>query len=92
MEWWQIQELLITMAVIVGVLVPVFAFSYRLLVRPARRERNRLPGGDDGAAEAFREVRLDSIERQLEELDASVRRLVEVAEFERQLKSGKAEE
>ena len=32
------------------------------------------------------------MERQLEDLEASVRRLVEVTEFDRQLKSGKRSE
>jgi hypothetical protein len=89
MEWWQIQELMITAAVIAGVLIPVFALTNRFLVQPARKERNLLQKGEDQAAEAIRDERLDNMERQLEALEESVRRLVDVTEFDRQLKSGK---
>lgn len=89
MEWWQIQELMITGAVIVGVLVPVFAFTYRFLTKTSRRDLNRLQGAQDPSVEVLRDARLDNMERQLEQMEASVQRLVEVTEFDRQLKSGK---
>ena len=92
MEYWQIQELLITSAIIVGVLVPVFAFTYRFLTKTSRRDQERLREPRDREAEAIRDARLDNMERQLEDLEASVRRLVDVTEFDRQLKSGKARE
>jgi hypothetical protein len=88
MEWWQIQELMITAAVIAGVLIPVFALTNRFLVQPARKNRELFSEGEDSAAEAIRDQRLDHMERQLEDLEASVRRLVEATEFDRQLKSG----
>ena len=82
-EWWQIQELMITLAVIVGVLVPVFALTLRLLTKP--------PGGRKLKKEsdvALRhDQRLDHMERQLEELEGRVRRLVEATEFDRQLEA-----
>lgn len=89
MEWWAIQELLITVAIIVGVLVPVFALTYRFVLRPAWRDKNPLPKGPDLHVEAMRDARLDNMERQLDDLEASVKRLVEVTEFDRQLKAGR---
>jgi len=89
MEYWQIQELMITSAIIAGVLVPIFAFTYRFLTRTSGRNRKLPPPTSDPSAEALRDVRLDNMERQLEDLEASVRRLVDVTEFDRQLKSGK---
>ncbi|MBT8396071.1 MAG: hypothetical protein HKO65_07565 [Gemmatimonadetes bacterium] len=89
MEWWQIQELMITGAIIVGVLVPVCGLTYRFLTRASRRELRKLQGPRDPAAELIRDQRLDNMERQLEDLEGSVRRIVDVVEFERQLKSGK---
>jgi hypothetical protein len=88
MEWWQIKDLMITGALILGVLVPVLAITYRLLVRSAQKDRGLLGSGVDPAAEAIRDQRLDDIERQLEDLGASIRRLAEVTEFDRQLKAG----
>ena len=92
MEWWQIQELMMTSAVIVAVLVPVLALTYRFLVKPAIGERRSLPKTPDSSVEALRDTRLDTMERQLEGLEASVQRLVDVTEFDRQLKSGKPPE
>ena len=89
MEWWQIQELMITAAIIAGVLIPVFALTNRFLVNPIRKDRDLLKGDVDPAAEAIRDQRLDNMERQLEDLEASVRRLVEATEFDRQLKAGR---
>jgi len=89
MEWWAIQELLITVAIIVGVLVPVFALTYRFVLKPAWRERIPPPVGVEREREVLRDARLDNMERQLEDLEASVKRLVEVTEFDRQLKAGR---
>jgi len=86
MEWWQIQDLMITLAVIVGVLVPVFALTYRLLMKPVGA---RVPRLEKQAAEAqLRDERLDQMQHQLEDLEGLVRRLVEATEFDRQLKAG----
>jgi len=92
MEWWVIQELLVTIAIIVGVLVPVFALTYRFVLKPALQGQARLRGEQDHSAQILRDERLDNMERQLEGLEASVQRLVDVTEFDRQLKSGKPPE
>jgi len=92
MEFWQITEIMTTGGIIVAVLVPVFGLKYRFLVKPAREEPNRLREGQYPPAEGMRDARLDQMERQLEGLEASVRRLVDVTEFDRQLKSGKPPE
>lgn len=85
MEWWQIQELLITMAIIVGVLVPVFGLTWRFVLRPMGESRGRL---ENEAAARLQNERIDHMERQLEEMESLVRRLVEASDFDRQLKSG----
>jgi hypothetical protein len=90
MDWWEIQELMITSAIIIGVLVPVFALTYRFVLKPAWKDRKPLPEPQGNGLEELRDVRLDNMERQLEDLEASVRRLVDVTEFDRQLKSGNA--
>lgn len=89
MDWWVLQELMITIAVIVGVLVPVFALTYRFILRPVWQEKKPLHRSQDDGREALRDARLDNMERQLEDLEGSVKRLVEVTEFDRQLKAGK---
>jgi hypothetical protein len=86
MEWWQIQELMITLAVIVGVLVPVFALTYRFLAKTP--DQPRFGRKKQGQAALLRDQRLDHIERQIGDLEGLVRRLVDAAEFDRQLKSG----
>ena len=88
MDWWEIQELMITSAAIVVVLVPVLALTYRFILKPAWREKKRLPQTPNPEVEALRDARLDNMERQLEGLEHSVKRLVEVTEFDRQLKAG----
>lgn len=89
MEWWAVQELLITVAMILVVMVPVFALTYRFILKPVWGGREKIPPAQESQVETLRDVRLDNMERQLEDLDASVRRLVDVTEFDRQLKSGK---
>jgi hypothetical protein len=90
MEWWQVQELMITTAVIVGLLVPVFGLTYRFLTKPATKKR--LHGGSGAIAAELPSERMDRVERQLEDLEGVVRGLVDAAEFDRQLKSGGARE
>ena len=77
---------------IVYVLIPVFALTYRFLTKPFRQDRKRLQEAGGKSVEALRDARLDNMERQLEQLEASVERLVEVTEFDRQLKAGKPPE
>ena len=92
MEWWQIKDLMITLAIIVGVLVPVMAVTYRFLTKTP--EARKLTPGRREADEAARlqDQRLDHMERQLEDLEGLVRRLVDTTEFDRQLKAGRPEE
>jgi len=85
MEWWQIQELLITIAIIVGVLVPVFGLTWRFALRPTLQSRTQL---DDEAPARLQSERIDHMERQIDEMESLVRRLVEATEFDRRLKSG----
>ena len=92
MEYWQIQELMITSAAIVAVLVPVLALTYRFVLKPAWKDKRPLPKPPEPETEALRDARLDNMERQLEDLEASMRRLAEVTEFDRQLKSGRPPE
>ncbi len=92
MEWWQLQELMMTSAMIIAVLVPVVALTYRFVLKPSRKDQARLRGDPDHSPETLRDARLDNMERQLEGLEASVQRLVDVTEFDRQLKSGKPPE
>jgi hypothetical protein len=87
MEWWQIQDLMITLAVIVGVLVPVFALTYRLLMKPVGGRSPRLKKQAQDAQ--LRDERLDQMQRQLEDMEGLVRRLVEATELDRQLKAAR---
>ena len=89
MEWWQIQEMMITSAAILVVLVPVLALTYRFILKPAWKDKGALPKAPPPEVEALRDARLDNMERQLEDLENSMKRLVEVTEFDRQLKGGK---
>jgi hypothetical protein len=89
MEWWQLQELLMTVAVIVGVLIPVFALTYRFVLSGSLGDRKPLAGDRESTTELVQDQRLDRMEQQLEDLDGMVRRLVDATEFDRQLKSGK---
>jgi hypothetical protein len=88
MEWWKIQELMVTVAIIVGVLVPVFALTYRFLAKTAISDQKRLAERKEDSSALLRDQRLDHMERQLEDLEGMVRRLVDTTEFDRQLKSG----
>lgn len=85
MEWWQIQQLIITVAIICGVLVPVFGLTYRLLEKTSRRKRL---SAEEATSPSLPDPRLDHMERQLEDLEGLVHRLVDAAEFDRQLMSG----
>ena len=95
MEYWAIQELMITSAIALAVLIPVTGLTLRFGLRPFLREladiRASRAGGQIQSAGQTDE-RLTRIEHQLETLETSVRRLAEVAEFERQLKSGRSDD
>jgi hypothetical protein len=85
MEWWQIQELLITLAIIVGLLVPVLGLTWRFVLRSTAGGRARL---EREASARLQNERIEHMERQLEEMESLVRRLVDATEFDRRLKSG----
>ena len=95
MEYWEIQNLVIISATALAVLIPVTGLTLRFGLRPFLREladnRAARAGGQiENAGQA--DLRLTRIEHQLETLETSVRRLAEAAEFDRQLKSGPADE
>ena len=92
MEWWAVQELMLTSAAILAVLIPVAGLTLRFAVKPFLRELADLRAARRGEIlESHSGERLARMERQLEDLEISVRRLVEVAEFDRQLKSGRSD-
>jgi len=91
MPWWQIQDLIITVAVSFAVLIPITGLTLRFGLKPflrdladmkmARRDQVSLARGHDTD-------RLVQIESQLDSLERSVRHLAEVVQFDRQLKPG----
>jgi hypothetical protein len=94
MPWWQIQELMLTTAGILVVLIPVTGLTLRFAIKPflkdiagARAGRQVQPGVRD----AEQDSRLGRIENQLDSLETSVRQLTEVVQFDRQLKSPQRE-
>ena len=92
MEWWAVQELMLTSAAILAVLIPVAGLTLRFAVKPFLRELADLRAARRGEIlESHSGERLARMERQLEDLETSIRRLVEVAEFDRQLKSGQSD-
>lgn len=88
MEWWAVQELMITSAIILAVLIPVAGFTLRFAIKPFLRDSKELRQPRSQSAELPHDSRLDHMEEQLEGLESSMRRLLEVAEFDHQLKSG----
>jgi hypothetical protein len=92
MEWWAVQELMLTSAAILAVLIPVTGLTLRFAVKPFLRELADLRAARRGEIlESHSGERLARMERQLEDLETSIRRLVEVAEFDRQLRSGQSD-
>lgn len=94
MEYWEIQALLQTVGVILVILIPVTGLTLRFGLKPflkdlaeirAAKQGVHIAPGDDQAQ------RLAQIEGQLESLESSVRRLTEVVQFDRQLRSGSSE-
>ncbi len=95
MPWWQVQDLMITAAGILVVLIPVTGLTLRFAIKPflkdlgeARAARQGLAGGRDDQ----QDDRLARIETQLDSLESSVRQLTEVVQFDRQLKAGPEKE
>ena len=90
MPWWQIQDLMITSAAIVAVLIPVTAFTLRFAIKPFLKDMEEIKTarrGELGATVDAQDNRLARIENQLDGLESSVRQLTEVIQFDRQLKS-----
>jgi hypothetical protein len=88
MEWWQIQELMWSATGILVVLIAVTGFTLRFAIKPFLRDLTELRGERQGKLRAGSDHRLDRMERQLDHLDTSVTRLLEVAEFDQQLNAG----
>jgi hypothetical protein len=92
MPWYQVQDLMITAAVSLAVLIPVTGLTLRFGVKPFLKELANIRAARRGQLiEDVSHERLVRIERQLEDLETSMRRLIQVAEFDRQLRSGRPE-
>jgi hypothetical protein len=90
MPWYQVQDLIFTVAASLAVLIPITGLTLRFGVKPFLRELADMRAARRGhLVEDVSHERLARIERQLEDLERSMRRLAEVAEFDRQLKSGR---
>ena len=77
------------------VLIPIAGFTARFAMKPivesmARLKEVQAAAGGGGADVRALEQRVATLENQLEGMDASLQRLVEAKEFERQLKSGRS--
>ena len=95
MPWWQIQDLMITCAMIVAVLIPVTGLTLRFAVKPFLKDLAEIRAarqGQLGARDDKQDTRLARMENQLDSLESSVRQLTEVVQFDRQLKSGPGKE
>lgn len=81
---------MITVAVSLAVLIPVTGLTLRFGVKPFLKELADIRAARRGELiENVSNERLMRIERQLGDLETSMRRLIQVAEFDRQLKSGR---
>ena len=91
MEWWQIQEIMWTAAGVFAVVLVASGFTLRFAIKPFLRDLHELRAAREGRTltEGQADQRLDRIEDQLERMDGAVQRLLEVSEFDRQLKSGR---
>jgi hypothetical protein len=88
MEYWQIQELMTTLGIILVVLIPVTGLTLRFGVRPFLKDFAEFRAIREGKAQIQPpDERLERIEQQLDDLEGSVKRLADVAEFDRQLES-----
>jgi len=95
MPWYQVQDLMITTAAILVVLIPVTGLTLRFAVKPFLKdlaETRTGRKGQLGARDDEQDTRLVRIENQLDSLESSVRQLTEVVQFDRQLKSGPGKE
>lgn len=95
MEYWEIQELVITAAVSLAVLIPVTGLTLRFGLKPFLKDLGEMRAGRHGGRRhqlsTHDSDRLERIENQLDTLERSVRRLTEVVQFDRQLMPGSGE-
>jgi hypothetical protein len=95
MEYWEIQALAETFGIILVILIPVAGLTLRFGLKPFLRDMAEIKAARSGAQitnAGQTDERLTRIEHQLESLESSVRRLAEVADFDRQLKKGRPED
>lgn len=90
MPWWQIHDLIVTMAISLAVLIPVTGFTLRFGLQPFLKDLGEIRAAKQGRTELGRHAdpdRLSRIESQIDSLESAVRTLTEVVQFDRQLKS-----
>jgi len=95
MPWWQVQDLMFTLAGILVVLIPVTGLTLRFAIKPFVKDLAEIRAarqGRLGARDDEQDTRLARMEHQLDSLESSVRQLTEVVQFDRQLKSGPGKE
>ena len=85
MPWWQMQDLMFTSAAILGGLIVITGLTLRFGIRPFLSE---LRAARQEAVPSESSVQLARIEQRLDDLETSIKRLVEVTQFDRQLGSG----
>lgn len=91
MDWWEIQELIITVAGSLAVLIPITGLTLRFGLKPFLRDLAEVRAARRSQMDLLRANdadRLARIENQLDTLERSVRHLTEVVQFDRQLKPG----
>ena len=91
MPWYQVQELMWTVGGLLVVLIPVTGLTLRFAVKPFLKDLAEARGARTKELPVEQDDRLDRIESQLEGLERSVRRLADVSDFDRQLRSGRSE-
>ena len=92
MESWAIENLMQTGAMILAVLIPVIGFTARFALRPIIRDLKELREAQAHPAGQMDHARLDRMELQLENLESSVERLLEILEYGRRLEPGEPSE
>ena len=92
MESWAIENLMQTGAMILAVLIPVIGFTARFALRPIIRDLKELRQAQAQPVGQMDQARLDRMELQLENLESSVERLLEIVEYDRRLEPGEPSE
>jgi hypothetical protein len=90
MEYWQVQELMLTLGGLLIVLIPVTGLTLRFGLKPFLKDLAEIRAarqGRVGPAQRTEADRLTRIESQIDGLESAVRALTEVVQFDRQLKS-----